>query len=110
MTQNEVINKLSTEMAVELGDFDHLALCRKYIQRALVIGTDHFTTDMEEVIQMDRFGTEIQVFKSVGDASRKTGIRQNDISTVLTGVQHTAGGFIFMKSKDKVLTPRKKIA
>jgi hypothetical protein len=110
MTQNEVINKLSIEMALELGDFDYFTICRKFIQRSLVIGTDHFAIDMEEVIQMDRFGTEIDTFKSVGEASKKTGIRQGDISAVLTGVQHTAGGFIFMKSKDKELVPVNKTA
>jgi hypothetical protein len=110
MTQNEVINKLSMEMALELGDFDYFCSCRKYIQRALVIGTDHFAVDMEEVIQMDHIGQEIEIFKSVGEASQKTGIRQGDISAVLTGVQHSAGGFLFVKSKDKELIPGQKTA
>ncbi len=110
MTQNEVINKLSMELAIKVGDFDNLNTYRWYIRQALVVGIDHFTKDMEEVIQMDRFGVEIGRFKGVTDAANKTGIRQSDISAVLTGVQHTAGGFIFMKERDKELIPAKKTA
>jgi hypothetical protein len=110
MTQGEVINKLSVEMAVKLEDFDKLNICRKYIQMALAVGVEHFTKDMEEIIQMDRFGVEIARFKGITDASIKIGMRQGDISAVLTGQQHTAGGFIFMKSKDKELVPRQKTA
>jgi hypothetical protein len=110
MTHNEVITKLSIEMAMELGDFNHIYICRKFIQRALAIGVEHFEKDQEEVIQMDRFGTEIGRFKGVIDASKKTGIRQSDISAVLTGAQHTTCGFIFMKSRDKELIPMMKTA
>jgi hypothetical protein len=98
------------EMAVALGDLDKLQTCQYYIQKALAIGIEHFTADMEEIIMMDQFGEEMEIFKSISDASSKTGIRQGDISSVITGIQHTAGGFIFMKSKDKELVPAKKIA
>lgn len=110
MIQNEVINKLSMELAMALGDLDTLQTCRTYIRMALAIGIDHFTKDMEEIVQMDRFGEEIARFKSVTEASVKSGIRQGDISAVLTGLQHSAGGFLFMKEKDKELVPAKKIA
>lgn len=110
MTQDEVINKLSMEMAITVGDFDNLNTYKWYIRQALAIGIEHFTKDMEEVIQMDRFGEEIARYKGVTDASNKIGIRQGDISAVLNGVQHTAGGFIFMKTKDKELVPVKKTA
>lgn len=110
MTQSEVINNLAMEEAVLLGDLDNLNTYRWFIRQALVIGIDHFTKDMEEIVQMDRFGEELGRYKGVTDASRKTGIRQGDISAVLTGIQHSAGGFFFMKSKNKVLIRAKKTA
>jgi hypothetical protein len=110
MTQNEVINKLSMEMALLTGDLDNLNTYRWFIRQALDIGINHFTKDMEEIIQMDRFGEELGRFKGVTDCSQKTGIRQSDISAVLTGVQHSAGGFLFMRSKDKKLIPMQKTA
>jgi len=110
MTQSEVINKLSMEMALALGDLDTLQTCRTYIQMALAIGIEHYTKDMEEIIQMDRFGVELDRFKSVSEAVEKTGIPQNYISSVLTGQQHTTGGFIFMRARDKQLIPARKSA
>lgn len=97
-------------MALALGDLDTLQTCRTYIQMALSIGVEHFTKDMEEIIQMDRNGVEMGRFKSVTDASVKTGIPQYQLSAVLTGIQHTAGGFIFIKVKDKELIPKQKTA
>jgi hypothetical protein len=110
MTQNEVINKLSMEMAMELEDFFALKICRKYIQMALSIGLEHFRTDMVEIIQMDRLGEEIERYKSATEASQKTGISLGDICSVLTGNRHSAGGFLFIRSKDKELIPAKKTA
>jgi hypothetical protein len=110
MTQSEVINKISMELAIKVGDFDNLDIFRWFIRQALVIGIDHFTQDMEEIVQMDHLGGEIARFKGVTDCSRKTGIRQGDISAVLTGVQHSAGGFLFIRAKDKELIPIKKTA
>ena len=47
------------------------------------------------VSQYDTNGTYIQSFKSIVEASEKTGVKRSDISAVLTGLQHTAHGFIF---------------
>lgn len=47
------------------------------------------------VSQYDTDGTYIQSFKSIVEASEKTGVKRSDISAVLTGLQHTAHGFIF---------------
>lgn len=110
MTQSEVINKLSMEMALALGELDHLQTCRTYIQMALSIGIEHYTKDMEEIVQMDSFGNELGRFKSVTEAAERTGIHQSYISAVLIGQQHTTGGFIFMKAKDKELVPARKTA
>lgn len=106
MTINEVINKLTQEWAMETGDLENSQVARKYITRALDIGINHFTADMEEIIQLTRAGTEIARFKGVTDTATRIGIHQSYISAVLTGVQHTAGGFKFMKLKDWELVPR----
>jgi hypothetical protein len=110
MTQGYVINKLSMEMALALGDLDTLETCRKYIQMALSIGTEHFTKDMEEIIVMNYKGEEIDRLKSIGDAERKLGISQSQVSDVLRGKQFSAGGLRFMKVRDKELIPIKKTA
>lgn len=47
------------------------------------------------VSQYDLDGTYIQSFNSVIEASKCTGVKRSDISAVLTGLQHTAHGFIF---------------
>ena len=96
------------ECALALGDFSHLQTIRIYIQMALSIGIEHYTKDMEEIVVMDTHGIEAGRYKCVTDASNKLGIRQGDISAVLTGRQHTAGGYMFMKAKDYELIPREK--
>lgn len=107
MTVNEVVEKLSMEMAVALGELDHLPTCRRYIRMALAVGIEHFTKDMEEIIMMTKQGEEISRFRSVSECVSKTGIPQPQISAVLTGQQHTAGGFMFIKTKDKELVKLK---
>jgi len=94
------------ELSIANGDFDHYENNHKYIQMALSIGIEHYTKDMEEIISMDREGVEGGRYKGVTDASKKLGLRQSDISAVLTGVQHSTGGFLFMKVKDYELVPR----
>lgn len=110
MTQGEVINKLSIEMALALGDLDTLQTCRTYIQMALMIGIEHFTKDMEEIIVLTKNGEEVTRLKSVTEGELKLGIRQACISDCLAGRQHTAGGYMFIKAKDKELIPAKKTA
>jgi hypothetical protein len=110
MTQNEVIYKLSMEMALALGDLDTLQTCQIYIQMALSIGVEHYTKDMEEIIQLDHNGIELGRFKSTSDASAKLGILRPCITDVIIGRAHTAGGFIFIKTKDKELIPVNKTA
>jgi hypothetical protein len=110
MTQNEVINKLSMEMALALGDLDTLPTCRTYIQMALAVGVEHFTMDMEEIIVMNYKGEELDRLKSVTDVEKKLGIKQAYVSAVLRGDQASAGGFKFQKVKDKLLIPALKTA
>ena len=47
------------------------------------------------VSQYDEDGTYIQSFESILEASQKTGVRKNDISSVLAGRQNTVHGFQF---------------
>jgi hypothetical protein len=63
---------------------------------------------MEEVVAMYMDGVEAGRFKSVTEAAEKLGIRQSDISAVLRGVQHSAGGLMFMRTKDYELIERNK--
>lgn len=106
MTRNKVINKLTLELVLLTGDTENMATIRRYIGMALDVGINHFTKDMEEVVVLDIFGHELDRFKGVTDAADKMGIKQSYISAVLTGQQHTAGGFRFMKAKDKILIPK----
>ena len=107
MTHDEVITKLSRECCLAIGDFSYFTTVKVYIQRALTIGIEHYTVDMEEVVVMDAEGREVGRFKSVSDASRKIGVRQSDISAVLAGRQHTTGGFMFILAKDYLLKSMK---
>ena len=106
MTQGEIINKLSMECALALGELNHLQTIRTYIQMALSIGIDHFRKEMEEIVVLDMHGVECGRYKSIMDAERKLGIREANIHQVLSGQNHTAGGFMFMRAKDYELVPR----
>ena len=106
MTQGEVINKVSMECALALGELDHLQTIRTYIQMALTIGIDHFRKEMEEIVVLDVHGVECGRYKSVMDAERKLGIGGPRIHHVLSGNNHTAGGYMFIRTKDYELVPR----
>jgi hypothetical protein len=47
----------------------------------------------KEVIQLDDIGTVIAIYKSVREASRKTGINEKSIRDTINGRQKKAGGF-----------------
>ena len=106
MLQSEVINKLSRECCIAIGDFHNFKTIRTYIQMALSIGIEHYTKDMEEIVVLSTHGNEIGRYKSASEASKQLGIPQSNISAVLTGQQQTTGGLRFMKSRDFDLIPR----
>jgi hypothetical protein len=106
MLQSEVINKLSRECCIALGDFYGYKTIRTYIQMALVVGIEHFTKDMEEIVVMDMSGVETGRFKSIREAERELGINRRNIDHVITGKAHSAGGLMFMKTKDYELVKR----
>jgi len=106
MTREYVINKLTCELVIITGDTDNMVSYRKHIAMALDIGINHFTKDMEEVVALDKWGNETGRFKGVTDAAEKLGIPQPYISAVLSGQQHTAGGYRFIKAKDRILIKR----
>lgn len=51
----------------------------------------------ETVLQIDLIGNIIAEYKSLTDASRKTGINLTSISNVCNGKRNTAGGYIWRK-------------
>jgi len=106
MTREYIINKLTCELVMLTGDTDSMSSYRKYIAMALDIGVNHFTKDMEEIIAMDKWGNELNRFKSTQDAAEKLGIYRQCITDVLIGRANTAGGLRFIKAKDKVLIPK----
>jgi len=106
MTHMEVINKLAGEMTRITGEIEHIDTYRWFIRQALDIGITHFTQNSEEVIAMTKAGVEVGRFKSVLDAEKKLGVRECNIHQVLSGSNHTAGGYIFIRSKDWHLIPR----
>ena len=106
MTQGEVINKLTRECCLALGDFGYYQTVRTYIQMALAIGMEHFRPDQEEIVALYQDGVEAGRFKSVTEAEKKLGIVRQGIVKVLNGRAHTAGGLMFMKTKDYELVER----
>jgi hypothetical protein len=89
-----------------MGDFDYFKTVRIYIQMALAVGVDHYSKEMNEVVAMDKYGTECGRFKSIQDAANKMGIRQNAIVNTLSGRSQWAGGLKWMKVKDYELIER----
>jgi hypothetical protein len=106
MLQSTVINKLAMELAIANGDLDHLHNNRIYIQMALTIGIEHFNILQEEIVVLDKDGIEAGRFKSVSDAAKELGINQSNISQCLMGIRHSAGGLMFMKTRDYELIKR----
>jgi hypothetical protein len=106
MLQSEVINKLSRECCLAMGDFTYFKTIRTYIQMALAVGVDHYTTDMEEVVAMDFEGKEAGRFKSIKDAANELNFPRQNIVAVLHGRRPSYCGLKFMKVKDYELVRR----
>lgn len=108
MTQSEAINKLAIEChsLVEQYPDAKYATIRKYIQMALVVGLEHFSTNMDEVVALDHNGVELGIFKSTQEASEKLGVYRKNITAVLGGRRPSAGGYRFIKRKDYKLLRR----
>jgi hypothetical protein len=101
-----MVNKMSMEMALRLGDLSHLKICKFYLGMALTIGTEYFTRDMEEIVAMNYEGVEQGRYKSARDAAQHLGLDESHISKVLSGRYHTHKGFMFIRAKDKLLIKR----
>lgn len=104
MIIEKVVAGLSDDLAEALG-FDNnevtpREIIRRYIQRALVVGIDHYRPEMEEIVAMNLSGFELGRYRSVMEAERKTGIHHRSIQNVMAGNQHSAGGMIFIKAKN----------
>jgi len=106
MLQSEVINKLSRECCLAMGDFSYFKTVKIYIQMALAVGVDHYNKEMEEVVAMDQWGVEAGRFKSTQEASDKLGVHRTCIVDCMAGRIQWAGGLKWMKVKDYELVPR----
>lgn len=106
MLQSEVINKLSRECCLAMGDFHYFKTVQIYIQMALSIGLEHFSVLEEEIVALYMDGSEAGRFKGIQECERKLGISHQNISKVLNGSRHSAGGLMFIKTRDYELTKR----
>jgi hypothetical protein len=106
MTIREVVNKLALELAFKTGNIENMRDYKNTIQMAVVIGTEHFTKKMEEVVAMTRDGVERGRFKSVDDAANKLDIPRGNIFQVLERRRATAHGYKFIYVKDLELFKR----
>ncbi len=76
---------------------------KKMVTWAYVIGWEEGVNQKGKktpVIQMDEYGNIIETHKSLTIAARKTNTSKSNISRVLKGKQHSAGGFLWRKVND----------
>ena len=114
MTFDKAINGLSNDLADALGiDCSMHAqreILRRYIQRAMVIGFDHFKRYHTDVVQMDLNGYEVNRYQGVNEAAKKLKIPHQSISNVIAGKKHSTHGFMFRKATDIFSIETKKTA
>ena len=100
MILDEVVNKLALELMNRTGNIGHAPLYREFLNMAVIIGMEHFTPDMIEIVALLKDGAEAGRYKCTAEASRKLGIAQGNITAVLEGRRHTAGGYLFIRKVD----------
>lgn len=71
-----------------------------YLEHGATIYEKPESKSMKPVIQCDLNGNYISQFKSVREASEQTGVRRSRISSVITGISKTAGGYIWVYEDD----------
>jgi hypothetical protein len=107
MDPRRVVEKVTTEI------IDHFRLpkklCYPFIKKMVscvyVAGWEAGVNQKglkNPVVQMDEYGNAIEIHKSLTIAARKVKISKSNISAVLKGKQHTAGGFLWKKVDDPV--------
>lgn len=95
---NETIMLLRNSFTGEVFDYEILI---SQLNKAMDIGASKFkyrTTNNSKkkcVIQLDKFGNEIDSYQSIAEASRRTGAPKEGISMVCRGIHNKAGGFIW---------------
>jgi len=97
MTYEKVISKLVFEMVQLTGHFEDHEIYQTYLQRALVIGMEHFTPHMTEIEVLTKEGVLVDSYKSVDDVALKLNIPRGNIQAALAGKRHSAHGFIFRR-------------
>ena len=98
MTYDEVTHKLVYEMIQITGRSEEHYIYRTFIQRALVIGMEHFDIHDEPVTGFTKTGEIVGHYKNISDAARKNGVSRKAVSKVINGQCRTASGLIFKKS------------
>ncbi len=95
-----VVEKVTTEI-IEHFRLPH-KICFPFIKKMLswvyVAGWEEGVNQKGKkipVIQMDEYGNIIEIHKSLTIAARKTNTSKSNISRVLKGKQHSAGGFLW---------------
>ena len=100
MTFKQAVDAITSEMVLRTGRPEDMVVYREYIGQALIIGMEHFNPNQKEVVSMDQRGRETGRYRSVSEAAKKLGICRQSINKVLSGERHTAGGLIFIESKN----------
>lgn len=103
MTYEEVTKKLVFEMIQLTGHMEDHDVYSTYINRALVIGSEHFSNKSIEIVAYTKDGVEAGRFKSINDASKKLGIIRSNIYEVVEGKRHSAKGYIFKRVNNILL-------
>ena len=68
-----------------------------YIQRALVIGMEHYSPHMTEIEVLNESGEIVGRYKSVDDAAKKLGIHRANLNSILKGKRHSSHGYLFRR-------------
>lgn len=99
MTIEEVKKKLVFEMIQLTGHFEDQEIYDTYIQRALVVGMEYFKPGNRQIVAINESGVEVGRFNTIVQAAKYLKIHRSNISKVLLGKRHLAGGltFIFYK-------------
>lgn len=71
-----------------------------YLEHGATLYIKPESTCMKAIIQCDLNGNFVSRFKSVEEAARQTGVGRTRISSVITGYNKTAGGFIWVYEED----------
>jgi hypothetical protein len=100
MTIDAAIKGLTFEMILQTGDYEHAETYKLFLTRALTIGMDHFSKNMDEIVAFDISGHEVGRYRNAYEASAKLGVARGNINQILSGKKHSIHGYMFRRAKD----------